>query len=406
MDQQALATATFRRILLIKLSAVGDVVHTFPVLNQLRRRYPAAQIDWLVKPQIADLVRHHPAVNNVILFHDREWRSVRTMARGVTLGMQLLRQLRSTRYDLVIDMHGQVRTAIAAAATGAAVRIGFDRPRKSVRAVTDRKLPPNVYDHAWIGAREGSWLAYTHRIPIDTLEMHAVDRYLRVGTLLGFADSKVDFSFAVPAEASAQVDLLLAQNGIASRGPASRFALMSPGTVWETKQWPAEKFAAVAQAFIDGGLPVVLAGSPADDAACGAVAARAPEAKNLCGRTSLAELAALIGRCEVAITNDSGPMHMAVALGRPTVTVFGPTDALWIGPYRRNDSVATANVACAPCYLRQLKHCSHGHRCMQSVAAETVTTLARRLMANEAPFAPTSAGAAVREHSRPAVGAT
>ena len=405
MDQHTLATTSFRRILLIKLSAVGDVVHTFPVLNQLRRKYPAAQIDWLVKPQIAELVRHHPAVNNVILFHDREWRSARTMARAVTLGVSLLRQLRSTRYDLVIDMHGQGRTAIAAAATGAAVRIGFDRPRKSVLAATDRELPPKVYDHAWIGAREGSWLAYTHRIPIDTLEMHPVDRYLRVGMLLGFADSKVDFSFAVPAEASAQVDLLLAQHGIAPRGPDARFALLSPGTVWETKQWSAEKFAAVARAFIDGGLPVVLAGSAADAAACNAVAASVPEARNLCGRTSLAELAALIARCEVAITNDSGPMHMAVALDRPTVTVFGPTDAVWIGPYRRPDSVATANVACAPCYLRQLKHCGHGHRCMQSVAAETVTSLALQLMANEAQSAGAPASDAARD-TRPAVGAT
>src|SRR5205807_9676981 len=134
------------------------------------------------------------------------------------------------------------------------------------------------------------WLAYTHRIPIDTLEMHAVDRYLRVGMLLGFADNKADFSFAVPAEAAQQVDLLLVQHGIAPRGAGSRFALLSPGSVWATKQWPAERFAAVAQAFINDGLPVVLAGSAADRAACEAVAARAPEVMNLCGRTSLSEL--------------------------------------------------------------------------------------------------------------------
>lgn len=385
MNQQALEARDFKRILLIKLSALGDVIHTLPVLNQLRRKYPGAQIDWLAKPAIADLVRNHPTVSNVIAFPDQElrrpWKSI---GPTLALGAELIHRLRAAKYDLVIDMQGQLRTAAAALITGAPIRIGFDRPRKSVIAATDRKLPTNVYRHAWVGAREGSWLAYTNRIPIETLEMHAIDRYLRVGLLLGFDDSAPDFSFPIPSAASDRADALLSQHGITPSGPNSRFVVLSPGTVWETKQWPAEKFAEVARHFTNAGMPVVLIGAGADADACSIVGSIAPATINLCGRTSLTELAAVIRRCAIAVTNDSGPMHLAVALNRPVVSIFGPTDSVWIGPYRNSESVIAAGVPCAPCYLRRLKYCTHDHRCMHLVDAATVIAKVERTMVTAA----------------------
>lgn len=373
MDHQALKVAEFKRILLIKLSALGDVVHTFAVLNKLRNRYPRARIDWLIKPSVADLVRHHPAVSNVILFPDQElrkpWAHGGEALAGVT---RLFRTLREPHYDLVIDMHGQFRTAVAARFAGAPVRIGFDRPRRSVRAASDRNLPAAVYRHAWIGAREGSWLAYTHHIPLDTLDLHAADRYLRLGLLLGFDDKPADFSFVIPADAAQRAERLLSEHGIAAQGPASRFVLLAPGSVWETKQWPPEKFAAVARHCLAAGTPAVLVGAANEAEACATIAAAAPGVVNLCGQTSLLELTALTRRCAIAVTNDSGPMHLANALGRPTVSVFGPTDSLWAGPYRHRDKVIEAGVPCAPCYLRRLKDCPYNHRCMHLVNASLV----------------------------------
>src|SRR5438105_1551559 len=173
----SLRTRQFERILLIKPSAVGDVIHTLPVLAKLRKRYPAARIDWVLTPAIAELVGHHPNLSNVVLF-DRP-----ALARGWRSGsvgnvIRLLLNLWRTRYDLVIDLHGQFRSAVLTLATRAAVRIGFDRPYAGPRAASDRRLVANAYRHGWTGAREGAWLAYTHRIRLPRSDVHAVDRYL------------------------------------------------------------------------------------------------------------------------------------------------------------------------------------------------------------------------------------
>jgi ADP-heptose:LPS heptosyltransferase len=138
----SLRTRDFHRILLIKLSAVGDVVHTIPLLNKLRRRYPQARIDWLLTPAIAELVAYHPAVTDVVLFARQHWGKRWRPGREALAGaVRLAAALRAARYELVIDMHGQFRTALFTLATGAPVRIGFDRPRAEVWDASNRKFP-------------------------------------------------------------------------------------------------------------------------------------------------------------------------------------------------------------------------------------------------------------------------
>jgi heptosyltransferase I len=357
----------FSKILLIKLSAVGDVVHTIPVLNRLRRRYPDAQIDWLVTSPIAELLRHHPAITDVIEFAREEWSSPWRLTPFVNYA-RLAASLRATGYDLVVDMHGQLRTALLAFATGAPVRVGFDRPRPEVWAASDREFPELARQHAWQGAREGSWLAYTHHIKVPTLDLHAVDRYLNVGPILGLEDGAADFSFPIPAAASARIEQLLRGHAIAD----AQLLTLAPGTVWETKHWGSGKFAEVARHFMQKGFAVTLIGSRRERAVCDKVAELAPGAVNFAGETSLSELAALIRRSTICVTNDSGPMHLAVALGRPVVSVFGPTDPVWIGPYRRENAVLKAALPCSPCYLRQLSRCPHDHACMHDVSARAV----------------------------------
>ena len=375
MPPADLTRRDFDKILLIKLSAVGDVVHTIPVLNKLRRRFPTAQLDWLVTPAIAELLRHNPAITTIIEFEREVWSTPWRLKPFVAYA-RLAARLRAAGYDLVVDMHGQFRTAALTLATGAPARIGFDRPRASVWDASPRKFPEQARKHAWQGAREGSWLAYTHHIPVPTLDLHAVDRYLNVGPILGLDPDPADFSFPIPQSAISRVDALLSQNA-ANR---AKLVVMAPGTVWETKHWGSEKFANVARHFLSKGFAVVLIGSQRERVVCEEVAALAPGAVDLAGMTTLSELAALISRSVISITNDSGPMHLAVALDRAVISIFGPTDPIWIGPYRRTDAVLQAALDCSPCYLRRLKQCRHDHSCMRSVSPLAVIERAENVL--------------------------
>jgi heptosyltransferase I len=370
-----LRSRDFRKILLIKLSALGDVVHSIPVLNKLRRRYPAARLDWLVTPGIGELLSHNPAISNVIAFARDEgstpWRPAPYVAAA-----RLVAQLRAAEYDLVIDLQGQLRSGFFAFTSGAPVRIGFDKPRADVWKTLSRKIPDEARKHAWRGAREASWLAYTDHIALPTLDMHPVERYLGIGAMLGLDDGAPDFSFPIPLEATARIDALLDYYEIAK----AKLVVMAPGTIWETKEWRPEAFAEVARHFLQQKFAVTLIGSDRERAVCDEVAKLAPGSVNLAGETTLSELAALIARATLCVTNDSGPMHLAVALGRPVVSVFGPTDPVWAGPYRRDGAVVRAGLPCSPCYLRDLRRCPHNHDCMNDVSAAAVITRAENAL--------------------------
>ena len=364
-DASALQSAEFSRILLIKLSGLGDVVHTLPVLVKLRARYPRARIDWLITRENAEIVRYHPALSNVVPFARGDFSKRGFRWHALLAFLDLLKQIRRAKYDLVIDLHGQARSAFFALVSGARVRIGFDRPVK------------NTSRHGWRGAREGSWIAYTHRIPIRTLDVHAIDRYLWIGALLGLDDNRPDFTIHLSSQTACNVQHLLEEHGV----PASKaLAVMAPGTIWETKRWTIEGFAAVARQFLQDGFAVALAGAKREKARCQEIATAAPGACDLSGKTTSAELAALIQRAEVCVTNDSGAMHVAMSLGKPMVSVFGPTNPLRVGPYHRAESVVRVDLPCSPCNYRRLSQCPFDHACMKQVTSAMVVERVRRVL--------------------------
>ena len=377
-DASELQSTEFSRILLIKPSALGDVVHTIPVLVKLRARYPGARIDWLITPENAEIVRCHPALSNVVLFARRDFSKPGRRWRALLAFFGLLKQIRRTKYDLVIDMHGQVRSAFFALVSGARVRIGFDRPIKRELTVSVEHDLRNVPNHGWRGAREGSWIAYTHRIPIPTLDVHAIDRYLWVGPLLGLDDDAPDLTIHLPPEAVAKVQRLLEERGVPVSTP---LVVLVPGTIWETKHWTIDGFAGVARQFLHDRFAVALAGTMRDQERCRQIAAAAPGACDLSGKTTPAELAALIRRAEVAVTNDSGSMHVAASLGKPMVSVFGPTNPVHIGPYQRPESVVRVDLPCSPCNYRRLSQCPFDHACMKQVTPAMVVERVRKIVA-------------------------
>jgi heptosyltransferase-1 len=404
-DALALRSAGFSRILLIKPSALGDVVHTIPVLVKLRARYPRAQIDWLITPENAEIVRCHPALSNVVLFARRDFSKRGRRWHAMLEFLDLLKRIRHAKYDLVIDMHGQVRSAFFALVSGARVRIGFDRPIKRTLTICTEHDLKNVPSHGWRGAREGSWIAYTHRIPIPTLDVHAIDRYLWVGELLGFDDKPPALAIHLSSETVRNVERLLKAEGVDASQP---LIVLVPGTIWETKHWTIEGFAGVARHFLRDGFAVALAGTKRDHPRCRQIVAAAPGACDLSGKTTPADLAGLIRRAEVAVTNDSGSMHVAASLGKPMVSVFGPTNPVHIGPYERPESVVRVDLPCSPCNYRRLSQCPFGHACMKQVTSAMVVERVQEILSTTrsatesaaVPCAVLSAPSAGSKHTR------
>jgi lipopolysaccharide heptosyltransferase II len=346
----------FSRILLIKPSAVGDVVHTLPVLEKLRRRYPRARIDWLITPENAPLIRGHPALSNILLFDRREFSADGRRVNAVRNIIRLIKEIRAVRYQLVIDLHGQLRSALFALASEAPVRIGFDRPiRRASISFRGRPLG-NIPVHGWAGAREGAWRAYSHRIPIPTLDVHAVDRYLWLGKLAAHA------------------------------AQGRRLAILVPGTKWETKHWTPEGFAAVARRLLQSGFLPIFIGSKDEQPLNHSIHTQAPGSTDFTGQTSLADAVALIRRAALVVTNDSGLMHVAAALGKPAVSIFGPTNPVQVGPYGQPGFVVRLDLPCSPCNYRRLVQCPNGHACMRDLTADMVMDRVRVVL-SPAPLA-------------------
>ena len=247
---------------------------------------------------------------------------------------------------------------------------GSRRPRPNI----PQMCPANMDGP---GRREGAWLAYTHWIRIPTLDVHAVDRYLWIGPMLGLDDHAPDLRIHLAPDERVQVEALLRSSGLGGKP----LAVLVPGTMWETKHWHVEGFAHVCRHLQNAGFDVLLAGTSRDRHRSQAIKAACPGAHDLCGQTSVGGLVALIQQAAICVTNDSGAMHVAVAVGSPVVSVFGPTNSIWIGPYGRPDVVVRAGVSCSPCNLRRLRDCPHDHACIQRVTAAMVIERVEHVLA-------------------------
>ncbi len=356
MKDTALSQREFHRILIIKPSSLGDVTHALPVLHGLRQRYPRAHVAWLIATSCCDLLAGHPQIDELVPFDRRRYGQMLRSVSAAREFLSFVRQLRARRFDLVIDLQGLFRSGFLAWAAGARTRIGFGR------------------------TREFASIFYTHRIPAGDPDEHAVRRYYRVAGMLGFADVPITFRLHVQAAGRLRADALLREAGL---GPDERYAILTPGARWETKIWPAEKMAAVADHLRRAhGLRIVLAGGPAEAPDCRTVQAALGEpVANLCGRTRIAELVALIDGSTIMLSNESGPMHVAVALGRPVVGVVGPTNPRRNGPFSANSRIVQAALPCSPCYRKKRSQCPHALACMANVPPADVIRAADALLA-------------------------
>jgi lipopolysaccharide heptosyltransferase II len=330
-----------RRILIVLHGAIGDVVRALPLLNRLRRACPDARIAWAVEPIAAPLLADHPALDERIVF-DRP--------RGAPAFVEFLGRVRRYRADLTLDLQRHLKSGVVSRVSGAPVRVGFHRRNTN----------------------EGNWLFNNRYLPPVPHLSSKLEHYLLFADRLGLPASAVEFRLRAGAAEEAAADSLLA-------GVGRPFAVLFVGSTWESKTWLPEPTAATAEGLARRGLGVVLVGSPAEAPIAAEVArrARAPLV-DLAGKTTLRVLIAVFGRAALALGPDSGPMHVAAAVGTPVVSLFGATSPGRSAPYGFAALVVRGPAPCSPCYLRR---CPIGRLCMQRITPAMVLEQAEAALA-------------------------
>lgn len=333
------------KILLVKLSSFGDVLHTLPTLEALRSAYPAAHITWLVEAAYAPLLAGHPALDEI-------WEAPRLHPSELLTGANLVRlrrlftRLRTQPFNLVLDVQGLLKSAVWVALARSSRKVGYDQ------------------------TREGSYLALSERVPPFDPEAHAVQRYLNLAYYLG----------APPTLPRFRLNL---DQGIDISGmiPETRpLAVLHPGARWASKLWSPASWARLAEWLVgEHGLQVAVTGSRADAHLVAEITGqtKAP-VLNLAGRTSLAELAAILRRARLAVTTDTGAMHLAAALQTPVVALFGPTAPWRTGPFGEGHQVVRQDLACSPCFWRQCPE----PRCLTKLSPEIVITACEKILSS------------------------
>ncbi len=336
-------------ILIVKLSAIGDVVHTLPALNAIRKHYAHARITWLVEEEAAGLVAGHPALNRVIVSRRKRW-AKGMLGRGCfrTIGesYRFVRELRDTRYDLIIDFHGLLKSGLLIGLSRGKRKVGFGKGM----------------EHA-----EYSYLFLNERVPAVDMETHALTRNMMLVRAIGIPDDEIDYRLPISERDRRLAAELLVRCGDEGSKP---LVAINPVAKWATKLWSDAKFAELADRLItEHDARIVFTGSQSDQEAIDRIVVLMKgEAPNLAGETDLKTLAALYERTDLVVVTDTGPMHLAAAMGTPVVALFGPTAPWRTGPFGSGHQIIRVGLECSPCFNRQCR----STECMQRIGVEHV----------------------------------
>lgn len=331
------------KILIVQLRHIGELLFTTPLVRVLREAYPEAQIDWLVEDAFHELLAHHPLITNVIPVNLRGWKArVRTLPR-------LVRFLRHQRYDIVINFHRSGLTSSLVAMSGA---------RRKCGAAAWHVRP---WFHPVLSARQ---------------DIHQADACLEFAYAIGVpALAHRGLELAIDGTARAQADVRWQQAGLSA---ATRVVGINPGGSWPSKRWTAAGFAALCDLLVQHGCTPVLFGGPTDVAMVDEVVELTNAAPVVfTGQLSLPEFSAMVGKCRLFVSGDSGPLHIAASQQVPIVALFGPTDPRRYAPYGVPHHVVREDVGCIiPCVK---KHCAQ-NRCMQAITAVQIMEAVNSLL--------------------------
>jgi heptosyltransferase I len=340
---------TPRRILIIKLGSIGDVVHTLPALADLKQSFPEAEIDWLVESKARVLLSGNPWLHDVVEIDTHRWRRSWSLAALAEMG-RIASRLRSRRYDVALDFQGLWKSAVLGRISGARKLIGFDR--------TTLKEP-------------GCRMFYDEQVQPAPAVRHVIDIYKELLRSLGVTPGPHRFHLSVPTEDEQSISQQLSSRHI------NDFVILNPGGGWDTKNWAPENYALLHDKLSqETGLPGVLTWGPGEEPLVERILRACSGTPPVAFPATLLQLVALLKRASLFVGGDTGPLHLAAACGTPIVGIFGPTDPLRNGPFSSADIVVSHRVPCGPCYKRTCP--IHNKECLRLVQVDEVFRAALR----------------------------
>ena len=344
------------KVLIVKVSALGDVVHALPVLAHLHAAHQDIVVDWLVESSFAPLLEGHPLLRKVIHLDTRGWRK-QGAAVAVRGAWAVGRQLRKEKYDVVLDLQGNSKSGLFTWLSGARKRFGFDSSQT----------------REWLNT-----LTTNYKVSIPPECHHITSRYLRIAREAFPGETEVPLCGPLPVEQEAAnaVSAVLEKHSL-MRG---KFLVAHYGTTWETKLWPLENWVELTRSLVmENGQQLVLTwGNDVEKLAAERMAEACQGRAVIWPRGTLQELVALLAGARLVIGADTGPIHIAAAVGTPTVSIFRVTDSLRNGPPGDKHIRIQAPMDCSPC-LR--KSCDLDRECGRSITVDSVKSAVEKLLA-------------------------
>ena len=336
-------------ILIVKLSAIGDVIHTLPALNAVRKKYPDAQITWLVEEAAYGVIKGHKALDRIIVSKRKTWLKGlvgRFYLKNIREVCRFIKHLRDTRYDLILDFQALLKSGVLIGLARGGRKIGFDKGMEH---------------------QEHSYIFLNERIkPVD-MEVHALIRGMMLLESIGIQSREAVFNLPVSDQDRNHANDLLMQHGI--KRPELLVAI-NPMAKWETKLWNNLKFSNLADRLIkQANADVIFTGGQEDSEAIEDIISNMKaRAANFASKTGLKTLAALYEKTSIVVSTDTGPMHLAAAIGTPVVALFGPTAPWRTGPFGPGHKIIRADRECSPCFKRQCNTID----CMKQITVDQV----------------------------------
>jgi heptosyltransferase-2 len=334
-----------KRILIVNVNWVGDVIFSTPFIRAVRDAYPDARIACLIHPRCKEMLESNPRLDELIVY-DEEYSHKSLLGK-----LKLVLELRKRHFDVAFLLHRSFTKALITFLAGVKERVGYTTKNRG--------------------------FMLTKAVPEPATAAHKVEYFLALAIAYGIYPKDNSYEFFVSDSDKRSVEAFLIKNGVAS---TDKIVVICPGGNWDPKRWPKDNFAKLSDRLTDElGVRIVIAGARKDISLADDIKKRMMNKPVVaCGTTTLKELGALLGRADLVIANDTGPMHMAVAMKAKVVALFGPTSQELTGPYGTGNYrvIARYKDCDIPCY----NHSCRDYKCMGAIAVDDVYKAAKEML--------------------------